>query len=238
MKRLGMKRITLLGLAVMLRSLPLLAQGVHPAPDKPSVHGMLLFGRGKVYASHLPMFHAPHNYQVILELNLDQKDQARFVEDQQRHPEEATYTLAPGRFVLPDMLAAPRPFKAVLYRGHFERGGTPVTDSVTVRIGKVIYAERFTEAAAAAPTTNYLLFGNAREQFAAHVIRKAPDFDHIQQVKATLPGGAAFTEVMVNDKANAVPGTGGNTVEATTRTGQKVSLTWLRQLYLEFDDLR
>lgn len=233
-----MKRLLWLGLAGVLGCLPLAAQGVHPAPDKPSVHGMLLFGREQVYASHLPMFHAPHNYQVLLELNLAAKDQARFVEDQQRHPEEATYTLAPGRFVLPDMLAGPRPFKAVLYRGHFERGGTPITDSVTVRIGKVLYAERFAEGAPASPTTNYLLFGNAKEQFAAHVIRRAPDFDHIQQVKAALPAGAAFTEVVVNDKANAVPGTGGNTVQATTRTGQKLPVTWLRQLYLEFDDLR
>ncbi len=233
-----MKRLLLLGLAGLLCCLALAAQGGHPATDKPSVHGMLLFGREKVYASHLPMFHAPHNYQVLLELNLEAKDQARFVDDQQQHSEEATYTLAPGRFVLPDMLAKPRPFKAVLYRGHFERGGTPITDSITVRIGKVIYAERFAEAAPAAPTTNYLLFGNAKEQFAAHIIHKAPDFDHIQQVKVVLPAGTAFTEVVVNDKPNAVPSTGGNTIETTTRAGQKLPLTWLRQLYLEFDDLR
>ena len=48
----------------------------------------------------------------------------------------------------------------------------------------------------------------------------------------TLPAGAAFTEVVVNDKANTVPGTGGNAIEATTRAGQKLPFTWLRQLYL------
>ena len=50
------------------------AWGQHSIPaseDKPATHGMLIFGTNKIYASHLPMFHSPHNYQVILELDLD-----------------------------------------------------------------------------------------------------------------------------------------------------------------------
>lgn len=42
------------------------AQQGHPisATYKTSVHGMLIFGKEKIYASHLPMFHPPHDYQV------------------------------------------------------------------------------------------------------------------------------------------------------------------------------
>jgi hypothetical protein len=35
------------------------------------VHGMLLFGADTLYLSHLPMFMRPHNYQVILEVVVD-----------------------------------------------------------------------------------------------------------------------------------------------------------------------
>jgi hypothetical protein len=38
------------------------------AQDQPAVHGMLLVGEETLYLSHLPMFHSPHNYQVILEV--------------------------------------------------------------------------------------------------------------------------------------------------------------------------
>ena len=38
--------------------------------DRPAVHGMLVIGEQTVYVSHLPMFMSPHDYQVILEVNL------------------------------------------------------------------------------------------------------------------------------------------------------------------------
>src|SRR4030095_17245252 len=63
--------------------------------DRPSVHGMLIFGTEKIYASHLPLFHAPHNYQIILELELDSSSKHKFIEDQRAHPEQATYSIEP-----------------------------------------------------------------------------------------------------------------------------------------------
>lgn len=210
----------------------------HHAKDKPSVHGMLVFGKEKIYASHLPMFHSPHNYQVILELKLAEKDKEAFITDQKAYPETATYTLAPEQFVLPDILLHPKPFKAMLYRGHFERGGAAITDSVSVTIEQVIYNTRFDGAASQIPTANYILFGNEKEQFAAHRISSAPDFDHVLQVKLVTPFLAKPIEVIVNHKSNTVPGTGGNLLQAKTIRGEPISFTWLRQLYLEFDDLK
>lgn len=49
------------------------AQHVH-YPDKPNTHGMLLMGMEIVYAEHLPMFHQPHDYQIILELEFSKTD--------------------------------------------------------------------------------------------------------------------------------------------------------------------
>ena len=35
-----------------------------------AVHGMAMFGDKSIYLSHMPMFAAPHNAQVILEVSL------------------------------------------------------------------------------------------------------------------------------------------------------------------------
>src|SRR5688572_10251895 len=88
--------------------------------DMPSVHGMLLFGAKKVYVSHLPMFHAPHDYQMIASLTLPAEIKSLYVADQATSGAEY-YTLVPEKFELPTMVKTPKPFKAVLYRGHFER---------------------------------------------------------------------------------------------------------------------
>src|SRR5258708_2218861 len=60
-----MKTITLI-----LAASALLA-GTLAQSDPPATHGMLLFGNQVTYASHLPMFHAPHDYQVIMKLSLE-----------------------------------------------------------------------------------------------------------------------------------------------------------------------
>ena len=93
-----------------------------------SVHGMLLFGANKIYASHLPMFRSPNDYQVILELELDEKMKALYLEDKKQNPQETVYTLEPEQFVLPDLVKNPAPFTANVYRGHFERGGKKIIE--------------------------------------------------------------------------------------------------------------
>lgn len=90
--------------------------------DSPSVHGMLIFGQQKTYLSHLPMFHSPHDYQAIFEVNLSDEAKTLYREDQKSHPEETVYTWVPERFDLSTWPRSRRPILATLYRGHFERG--------------------------------------------------------------------------------------------------------------------
>src|SRR4051812_34539811 len=50
----------------------LLAQNPARA-DAPAVHGMLVFGgQAGTYASHLPMFHPPHDRQLVLKISLEE----------------------------------------------------------------------------------------------------------------------------------------------------------------------
>jgi hypothetical protein len=43
--------------------------------DTPATHGMLLFGTKDIWLSHLPMFHKPHDYQVIMSVTLQKNGQ-------------------------------------------------------------------------------------------------------------------------------------------------------------------
>jgi hypothetical protein len=210
------------------------------AEDKPSTHGMLIFGTSAVYASHLPLFHAPHNYQVILELEMSAADKSRFLKDQQQHPETATYTMEPEKFILPEMIANPRPFTINIYRGHFERGGVKIAENIRVLIKQVIYFKKFIHGEPRATSTQFILFGNSKEQFAAHYITNKPDFEQIIQVKTAgmqLPGTAKYKMITTDTTVNTPIGVSGNIIEVQDGD-RKIKIGLQKQLYLEFDDLK
>lgn len=93
------------------------------------VHGMVLFGEpGRVFASHLPLYRHPHDWQVVLELqpvsDAGQKLTNALLE------QGGLLTLEPERFDLwrlkPGASDPLTRFSAMLYRDHFERGGEQV----------------------------------------------------------------------------------------------------------------
>src|SRR4051812_43145450 len=95
-------------LALMLMMVPALAV----AQDRPATHGMLVVGKDRIFLSHLPMFHRPHDYQVIWEAIIPAGAKAAYLKSLAAHPEERIYTLVPEPFVLPDMITNPKPFRA------------------------------------------------------------------------------------------------------------------------------
>jgi hypothetical protein len=211
----------------------------HHLSDKPAVHGMVIFGAEKIYAYHLPMFHPPHNYQVMLELQLDTEMVMNLKRDRQLHPEHTTYTIEPEVFVLPEMIQSPRPFKANIYRGHFERGGVKLFTDVTVNISQVLYFNSLDPLADKSETLQYLVVGNQKEQYAAHLLTNKPDFDQLIQITIdpTLLKDVKYLKINFPAIENNVPGVSGNAVNGFL-TDRPVKMIFLRQLYLEFDDLR
>ncbi|GHN00936.1 hypothetical protein WSM22_24250 [Cytophagales bacterium WSM2-2] len=157
--------------------------GAQHHTDKPSTHGMLLMGSEKIYASHLPMFHSPHDYQVLVTLIFDENSRKKYIDDRKAHPEELIYTIEPEVFVLPEMINHTRKFQASVYRGHFERGGMVIAKDVTVTIEQVIYFGQFKTGATKPCNLQYFLFGNDKEQFLVHVINAKPDFDEVIKVQ-------------------------------------------------------
>jgi hypothetical protein len=153
---------------------------------------MLVVGTEPVYLSHLPMFHPPHNFQVLLEVDLVKTDGSSAV-DEYREDRESTgetlYTLEPEKFALRELDAAlpdssrRTSFKGTLYRGHFERGGREFLSDLTIDVVDVIYFHEFEAPAQGPPEVppqlEYLCFGKPERRFLAHLIRRPPSFDHV-----------------------------------------------------------
>jgi hypothetical protein len=152
--------------------------------DRPAIHGMLIFGKDTIYLSHLPMFHQPHDYQVIVEATLETSAQQIYLQDRASHPEQLLYTIEPlEKFVLPDEMQNLKSFQATLFRGHFERGGVPIAENISIKVTSVVYFNHFDPQAAKPDTLTYLLFGHPGEQYLAHWIVAKPDFDQIASVE-------------------------------------------------------
>jgi hypothetical protein len=154
-------------------------------------HNMVAFGRDAVFLSHLPMFMAPHDAQLILEVALEDGNgslQEVWSAERESHPGEHLYTMMPEKFALSTLYAPDPParsvFKARFFRGHLERGGVAIPEltDVDVRITRVVYARRFGRADKP-DDLSYLLFGRGGELFLAHVITQPPDFDQILSVR-------------------------------------------------------
>jgi hypothetical protein len=209
-------------------------------PDKPATHGMLIMGSDRIYASHLPMFHSPHDYQIILELKFSGEGMEKYLKDRKDHPDELVYTIEPETFVLPEMVKHAKKFKASIYRGHFERGGTMIAKDVPMIINQVIYYSQLKKDGQRPDLLKYILFGNDKEQFLAHQINAAPDFDEITSVKTNsqvIQKLNSQYQILEFNEKDARQKFSWKTNNAQLSTKQVIEFTHHQNLYIEFRDL-
>lgn len=146
-------------------------------------HGMAVFGgREGLYASHLPMFHAPHDTQVIIRFHLqDQTIDAQLRNALAQKPE--LWTLDPEEFDL--LQLAPghphglKQFNARFVQGHFERGGKTRFLNQTAIIDEIVFFHRLQSAFSKHSDGKYHLIGTGVEHFLVKEIDRRPDFDLI-----------------------------------------------------------
>lgn len=203
--------------------------------DPPSVHGMLLFGNQSDYASHLPMFHSPHDYQLILKLKLTDAPGAGVLATYRSHQArgETLFTIEPEVMDLTQVINGDKKtFRAQLYLGHFERGGKPI-GKIQVGVEKIVFSSKLKPSSPATRFHEHLLFGQDGEYFVAHLIQGKPSFDLIASAsRPSLPDSAlpATLRTLSTDgiphEGSALQGSSGQTMS----TVQKV-------LYLEEAEL-
>ncbi|MDQ3235232.1 MAG: hypothetical protein M3Q07_25770, partial [Pseudobdellovibrionaceae bacterium] len=94
----------------------------HPQEVFPAVHGMVLFGDEQLYASHIPMFMIPHDWQALFKVTLNHTSADALKIYKTAHAPgtpQAMFTLKPKPFLLPELLEGKiKSFKASLYQGN------------------------------------------------------------------------------------------------------------------------
>jgi hypothetical protein len=162
------------------------------------VHGMLVLGgqrtdtalRSPVYVSHLPMFSAPHDFQVIVRVGGDAaKTYGDFVAHFGLDP---IFTFQPEPFSIDELDPhapggpARTSFGGNLFRGHFERGGSDIAADTLFEVEQVIHFRRFRSGGDPDKgQLRYLFFGQPDAAHLAHLVEgPPPDFDQVLQVEA------------------------------------------------------
>lgn len=171
---------------IFLSLLTLISLASSAQAEEPGSHGMLVFGEQTTYLSHLPMFHAPHDRQLLLAVSFralpGERTLARYRDAKQQGAE--LFTLLPEPLILSALAAGQIPtFKADLYLGHFERGGTNL-GPVEVEVTKVLVSHSLEAVppASGAPES-YVYFGANGEYFALHWVAAHPSFDMVMAME-------------------------------------------------------
>jgi glyoxylase-like metal-dependent hydrolase (beta-lactamase superfamily II) len=152
---------------------------VRPASsDRSATHGMLLFGRERLYFSHLPMARSPHDYQLIFEGRLPDSTLALYRADAAQH-DTTVFTIEPTeQWVLPHAVQHDTTFLAHVYRGHFERGGVRIASSVPIRVARVVMFRRF-ESGDAPAANDWISVGSSGDRYLLHRIAGRNDVDQV-----------------------------------------------------------
>jgi hypothetical protein len=147
------------------------------------LHGMAVFGGTEgLYASHLPMFHTPHDSQVIFRFHLEdpQLDQSLRATLAQH---AKLWTLAPEKFDLlrlsPKHATPLKQFNASFFDGHFERGGAEKFTNAQVVVDEMLFFKRLNAEKLQSRLAHYHLLGKGKERFLFKEIDQRPDYDHI-----------------------------------------------------------
>jgi len=185
-----------------------------PGDEPPGLHGMLVLGTERIYASHLPMFTPQHRYQGIWQVSFGPAGDRTYVDA--KAAQGGIFTLAPKElFRLPELTGPRGSFRADVYQGHFERPGhRKLLEDVTVTIEQQVHWHPFLPGHTRPDQLTYVLFGDGEETWLAHWISAVPDYDHIVRVRPTDSRGPLPTraQVVVPERDDSEPLRPGETV--------------------------
>lgn len=116
----------------------------HSHHSRVGYHGMVLVTDGvDLYASHLPLYRSPHDFQLLYKIESRFKNE--LVARLTAHAESSTYldnmvTLLPAKFDLNKLVAGETfAIETQFYTGHFERGGKKWLKDLNLKFVRQIY---------------------------------------------------------------------------------------------------
>lgn len=147
----------------------------HQMHQRYGAHGMVLFtdDQENIYASHLPLYSTPHDYQIIYQIIVPNEQQVL------AELRQGMVTLLPSKFDL-NRLVTREVFTigADFYTGHFERGGIHF-DKMKIDFHKAILVEPITRNYQSQNQVFYNVKLNNHTYLLVHKIQQPPSFDAI-----------------------------------------------------------
>lgn len=148
-------------------------------PSWEGIHGMVLVSQGsRVFASHLPLYHKPHNVQLLYKIEMKEIAFLNLVRDAQ------LVTIKPQRFNLQRLIRGEKmTIIADVYMGHFERDGMVVYKDKPIVFTKQLYVREMKELDESSTQQEYgVVELRKNERIYIHKIQKAPSYDHLMYV--------------------------------------------------------
>ncbi len=141
-------------------------------------HGMVVFGDSDgLYLSHIPMFHAPHDYQAVLAVTA--KGAGALASSPERFA-SGLYTFLPDPCSLDDVLLGTlTTLNGTLYQGNFEAPDGKPLEAATFVVSRVVVAEQLHGRMQPATALTYFAFPANERVFLVHAIAAAPSFDQV-----------------------------------------------------------
>jgi hypothetical protein len=188
-------KVLLLNLfTAMLISTIAQANDTHSQHNLMGSHGMVLIYHPEegFFASHLPLYRAPHNYQLIYRVQFAESEKLISLINNE------IITLLPENFDLRRLIAGERlTIKTQFFQGHFERGGKSQFTTEMV-FERPILIEQVSPNFTSEDSVTYLAPISEKHAVFAHKIQKPPSFDAIGFSKNTK--SAKKIEVVICDK--------------------------------------
>jgi hypothetical protein len=202
--------------AALIFLLPLHASAFDPSHG---VHGMVLFGdRDGLYASHLPLFRAPHDNQIVIKVRFEDPQLEKTMRAR-LDGKTALWTIEPEHFALhrlaPDAPKPLRTFRANIVEGHFERDGLTREREAKLVVEGVVLYRTLSPQPAVQPLARYMPVG----RFLVKLIDSRPDFDHIVLLDRAATGPVEVAKHGVAANAEALASRAGVTGTVYYETG-------------------
>lgn len=163
------------------------------AHSRVGMHGMVLFTDGvELYASHLPLYHAPHDYQLIYRVETRyEKELIRWltVQESDSIPQylNSMITLLPAKFDLNKLIAGQTfSVPSQLFFGHFERGGKKWLKDENFKFVSLVYKRALSSTQHVSQPRWQRINKATNEQgiqILVHQIQASPSFDAIVLVR-------------------------------------------------------
>lgn len=159
-------------------------------------HGMVIFGKDKLYAYHLPMFHHVHNKQMVLTFEVPQNVKNVITKFQ----DDNYLTFVPSMFDLDKFIANPFALTGDLYAGHFEKKGVILLKDITLLNPQIVYLNTISKDSnneSGAKLELYKFFGTSSDIYALHLINGGEEIDQIFKLTPTK-GNAVNIENVIH----------------------------------------